>query len=118
MQFGSKPSAYVHEVAHNIEMTSFRIRGRVKTFYDRRTAGEKAVKLQDLFPEHDYGPRELTKIDKWEKPYMGKPIDANGNSELISMGVEWLHKDAIGFARKDPDYFSWLIDTLRGNFKQ
>ena len=50
---------------------------------------------------------------------MGKvnSVNVNGDTystEIISMGMQEMWHDPVGFATKDPDYFDFIIDLLRG----
>ena len=105
--------SYVHEIGHNVELNSPRIKKRAKEFLERRTRGEKVQKLSDITGNPKWESYEVVKPDKFKEPYMGR-IYPSGDTEIVSMGVEWLDKDPVGFATQDPDYFTWLINTLRG----
>ncbi len=35
-------------------------------------------------------------------------------SEIVSMGVEYMYSRPIEFAAKDPDYFDFMFNLLRG----
>jgi len=53
--------------------------------------------------------------DRWKElggdHYCGK-IDT-GSTEILSMGLPRLHRDPARFAREDPEYFSFVVNTLR-----
>lgn len=103
----------IHEAGHyweHIDSDQLRL---AKDFLDRRTAGEEPVKLKDLFPGHGYRDDEITKVDKFKEPYMGKIYTRA--TEITSMGLEGVYKDPLGFAQEDPDYFDFIIDSLRRN---
>lgn len=38
-----------------------------------------------------------------------------GHTEIISMGLELLYDDPIGFAERDPEYFKFLTGILNGD---
>ena len=43
---------------------------------------------------------------------MGKRY-ANGDTEIISMGLEYFYSDPLKLAKDDPDYFMFMYDVLR-----
>lgn len=98
-------TVYAHEYGHHLE-TSPGVHEKVMGFYNRRTAGEKAVHLGP-----GYGRSEVTKKDKFIHPYMGK-VYPNA-SEILSMGIQHLMTDPIGLREKDQDYFDTMIDILQ-----
>jgi SPP1 gp7 family putative phage head morphogenesis protein len=113
----------VHEAGHWIELWSKtgQVRKAVAEFYERRTAGETFKRLIDVDPRN-FEPDELTKVDKWIDKYMGKwyatghnsPDGTQNASEVISMGLEYFHKAPLEFARKDPGYFDFIYNVVRG----
>lgn len=109
-------AVFVHELGHGLEKFSRQdILARAVAFRDRRTAGESAVRLADLFPGAGYRLNEVTKKDRFRHPYAGKLYRSGGAdtaTEIISMGLEWLVGDPVGFAREDPEYFDFMIDIL------
>lgn len=104
----------IHEAAHWLEESDPKIHAKVRDFFERRTAGEKWQKLSKLTGNKNYRDDEVAKPDKWPRPYMGKKTKSDKNSEILSMGMEMMYKDPIGFAKKDPEYFAFMHDTLRG----
>jgi hypothetical protein len=104
----------VHEAAHWLEESDPKIHAKVQKFFESRTAGEKWQKLSELTGNSNYGNNEVAKPDKWPKPYMGKKANSDKNSEILSMGMEMMYKDPVGFAKKDPEYFAFIHNTLRG----
>lgn len=104
----------VHEAAHWLEESDPVIHEKVKKFFESRTAGESWQKLSDLTGNSNYGDNEVTKPDKWPKPYMGKKTNSDKNSEILSMGMEMMYRDPVAFAKTDPEYFAFIHNTLRG----
>ncbi len=43
---------------------------------------------------------------------LGIDCEACGTSEIYSMGLQELYDNAVGFARKDPDHFDFIVDSL------
>ncbi len=106
-------SVIAHEIGHHIEFRNPEAKARAAAFLARRTQGEHEQKMSAVTGNPSYSDNEVTKVDKFSHPYMGKQY-ASGDTEIISMGVEQLVTDPIGFAKSDPDYFQFMYDTLRG----
>ena len=41
------------------------------------------------------------------------PVDVHA-TEVLSMGMEWLWQDPVGFMERDPEYFDFIWDTVVG----
>ena len=104
----------VHELGHWLEDFDEGVHKRAVAFLERRTAGEPVKSLADIFPGASYDSYEMTKVDKFIHPYMGKIYSGGRATEIISMGLEQLYSDPLGFARTDPDYFDFIWNLLRG----
>jgi hypothetical protein len=37
-------------------------------------------------------------------------------TEIVSMGIQLLFNDPVSFAESDPDYFEFMLRSLRGDF--
>lgn len=114
---GGKSSVVIHEMGHWLEYSDPAIHEKALAFLERRTAGEKAVKLNKLFPGHGYGADEITKKDKFEHPYTGKIYMRGGvqnATEIVSMGLEAMYTDPVAFASSDPDFFDFIFNLARG----
>ena len=104
-------SVIAHETGHLIEDRFEGVTIDVRNFYERRTAGENTKKLGK-----GYGKDEITRKDKFIAKYTGKEYGPSSrSSEVLSMGIQHLFEDPIGFAQKDPDHFEFIVDVLRGN---
>ena len=108
---------YVHELGHQIEFSSRLLADERRLFMRYRGRGRRPKKLRELDPNHGYTRGEIVIEDEYIDPYMGKLYSYNGDatSEIISMGLEQLYANPIGLMRKDPEYFDWIIDVIRGN---
>lgn len=104
----------IHEAAHWLEESDPKIHGKIRDFFEKRTQGESWQKLSKLTGNKNYRDDEVAKPDKWPKAYMGKKTKSDKNSEILSMGMEMMYKDPIGFAKTDPEYFAFIHNTLRG----
>jgi SPP1 gp7 family putative phage head morphogenesis protein len=110
-----KPEVICHELGHWLEGQNKAIFDAVTAFYNRRTEGEHKVQMSKF--GRGYGRDEITKPDKFMNPYMGKvynhPDGSRRASEIVSMGLEYMHSKPIEFAKTDPDYFDFMYDLLR-----
>lgn len=105
----------VHEMAHVIELNNILVLKASKKFLENRTKGEKAVNLTDLKPGHGYDASEMVKPDKFPTAYCGKIYPHA--TEILSMGFEYMYDDPAHFARKDPEYFAFVFDVMRGKYE-
>lgn len=100
----------IHELMHRLEHLDKTILEKEKAFYEKRTAGEKLQKLRDVTGNKGYNVREVTKVDNFLEPYMGRDYDGRAY-ELLSMGVEWMYTNPTELA-KDKEMFDWVMDIL------
>lgn len=113
----------VHELGHWLEDQDTEIFNAITEFFKRRTAGDRIERMKDLLPKSKYEPYEVTLKDKFDDAYTGswrgqeadgKPVwETRRSSEILSMGVQYLHEDPSGFAKSDPDFFDFIVDLLR-----
>lgn len=111
----------VHEFGHQMENLSFEIRRAEWALYWRRVGDDELESLKDL-TGGDYGGDELTRVDEWPKPYMGKPYGgaaSSSNYELWSMMAERFLPDVssavFGTEAKfwsDEDLRQWFLGVL------
>ncbi len=112
---------YVHEIGHRLEDTLPNAQANAQLFRKMRIdrAGTPDIKMKDLCPGCGYRDDEVGNEDDWRAvfgnsaAYVGKSYEW-GSTEVISMGVEALYDNPIGFARRDPEYFKFIVGTLRG----
>jgi hypothetical protein len=123
LRAGESASTMAHELMHWLEDRRPAIMSKSQAFLLKRAAtGGPLVQLKVLQPWAGYGDSEITWPDQWEQrggdPYMGKRYaDANGDlyaTEILSMGIERLIKNPLDFAHQDPEYFDYVVNTLRG----
>jgi hypothetical protein len=105
------PRTFVHEMGHAIETRHPDLLQQSLAFVARRTAGESARLLRDLMNDPRYELLEVARPDKFISPYIGK--EYVGASEVLSMGLEMLATDPIGFAELDADMFEFIVALLR-----
>ena len=109
-------STIIHEVIHDLEHRYPQILEKTRAFLLKRAGGETPKTLRKLTGSKKYGSGEVAYEDSFEKKggshYMGK-VYADA-TELPSMGIERLYKDASLFAEQDPEYFDFMIGILNG----
>lgn len=82
---------------------------------DRRYR-DNEVGNEDSF-QKSFGARNgETKPRVSSKFYAGKSYKG-GYTEIMSMGLEELYHDPIGFAERDPEYFKFVVGALDGSIK-
>ncbi|MEG1619418.1 MAG: phage minor capsid protein [Eubacterium sp.] len=95
----------IHELGHRFEDTLPEIVRSEKSFYNRRTAGEKLTWLGV-----GYDRSEKTRFDKFLNKYMGK--DYGGSSyEIVSMGFEMAYTEPVALL-KDKDMAELIFGIL------
>ena len=105
----------VHELGHGFEQAHPDIQRLARRFRDDKLATSHKLKpLSKLARGHGYKADEMampvkTSVD----PYCGK-FYASGDTEIISMGMQFMYADPVSFARKHPEFFDFIIDVIRG----
>lgn len=108
----------LHETMHNIEDQNPIMLANSLAFAKYRTGSEKSQTLKKL-TGYNYK-NEYAKPDKFFNPYCGKiygvmkDYDTAYASEIMSMGIQELFTNPIEFAKKDREYFNFVIANLRG----
>ncbi len=105
-------STAVHEAMHWLEFNNKDVYDKAKAFLEYRTQGEYPEKLNVLVPNSTYKDNEIAKKDNFFNPYCGKIYKANG-TEILSMGLEQIFEDAVGFSKNDPEYFNFVLDIIQ-----
>ena len=113
MDSTSGESIVVHEFGHALEHFNDDLAQAARDFLARRTAGEQAKRLKNLFPNSGYGFNEVAKPDAFPSPYVGK-IYSGGATEVTSMGLQYMAEDPWKFAQVDRDYFDFIFNVMRG----
>jgi len=105
----------MHEFGHHLEDVSERAHQACLDFVRDRTEGEKAVRLKDLFPRSKYRANEVTKVDKFISPYVGKDYDGRF-TEVLSMGFENFSSDdaIVWLFENDPEHFRLTLAMITG----
>ena len=106
----SGANTVVHEVGHAIEFSRFERKLAARNHLLSRTEGERARSLRSLTGKN-YAGHEQAKPDEFLESYVGK-IYPDGDTEVISMGLEMMFKDPIRLAKEDPRLFDFIFDDV------
>jgi hypothetical protein len=110
-------STAVHELGHSLEYHVPEVALSRQEFYKKRTEGQPLRKMKDVYPGHGYDDHEETRADHFVHAYMGKEYGSPNHSEMVSMGLQMLHDDPVGLAKRDPEYFDWIHALVRHRAK-
>lgn len=115
----------VHEMGHAIELQFPGALQAARDFLAHRVGNQPQTKLKKLFPGHGFDASEFGRDDHFgryfgkgtvESWYCGKHYDVG--TEIISMGLEALYHDPVGFASKDPEYCKFILGILDGTLRR
>ncbi len=122
-----KTEAYIHEIGHVLESRVSGIHKAAKEFLEYRTADTDDLPMNDFMElEEDkrYRPDEIGNEDEFYAAfdnyggYVGKKYKASDHAtEIVSMGLEKLYLDPVKFARKDPEYCTFILGLLSGDLR-
>ena len=127
---GSDASIVAHEIGHSLEEFG-EVHELVSGFLHHRTKGESLQALNDVLGTDRYEDWETGRGDNFARAFLGRLMGLNkkqaagkafyagkhyeGASEILSMGIELLYDDPIGFAQRDPEWFDFTLGILRGD---
>ena len=118
----SKTRTTVHEYGHVLEHTLPGVHEAAKAYLEHCVGTESLEGLKAKFPGSKFDSTEKGRKDGWEDYfgeqhayYTGKHY-AHGSTEIVSMGLEALYNDPIGFAAKLPEFFRLIVGCLQGIF--
>lgn len=101
----------VHEVGHILEGRA-NLTDVSKAFLLRQSPTHHPTRhLGDHFEAY-----EVFRPDHLIDEYAGKWYDYKG-TEILSMGLEHLYADPVGFARRAPEQFDYTVAVIRGMIK-
>lgn len=113
----SKTSASVaaHEITHATEKQNPQVLKASRDFLKKRAGGAPAKSLRTL-TGINYRSDEVAFEDEWEKRggdlYSGKDYGERA-TEILTMGIERLHRNPALFLATDPEYFRFVLNTLQ-----
>lgn len=102
--------ATMHELGHRLSHNCQTVFNLEKEFYERRTKNEPLVSLRRVCKESRFRSDEMTRVDHFLDPYMGKSYN-DKSFELISMGFEYFYFRPEEL-KKDPDYAKFILGIL------
>lgn len=103
----------VHELGHRIELLANQDQIKVQRFLHDRIGDELPQRMLDYFPTRGYHESEVAYKDRFDHPYTGKVYGDFEVTEVVSMGVQYLYDDPVGFANRDPEYFDFVVSYMR-----
>jgi hypothetical protein len=116
-------SVVVHEWGHAIENNVPGAQKAAQEFLRHRVGDEPLTKLHEQFPGSGFKAYETGRKDQFDRAfpehsayYVGKEY-AMGDTEIISMGLEALHRDPVGFCHKDPEYAKFILGVMSGSLR-
>lgn len=116
----------VHELGHAIEVQMPGALAAARDFLAHRVKGQTLKQLKKLFPKRGFRLGEFGRDDDFgrfwgpgsvEAWYVGKSYGHQA-TEIISMGLEALYIDPVGFATKDPEYCKFILGILDGSLRR
>lgn len=109
-------SIVLHEITHATEAQNPGILKKCLAFLKKRAGGGPLKLLSELTGDAQYGANELAWEDEWVKRggsiYAGKTYWGQ-YTEILTVGVERLHRNPLEFLENDRDYFEFVIQTLQ-----
>ena len=109
----------VHELGHNIELQGRGVREKALAFLKKRGDADPMGPVE-LFGGKP-GPGGIVEKaykDKFTDIYMGKIYDKERYgfeaTEIVSMGIQKLYAAPAYFMQRDPEYFEFIVDILKG----
>lgn len=124
-----QPETVAHEIGHAIEAQWAHVGQQAREFLEYRVGSEPSQRLDKLFPQWNYGPLEKGRKDRFDKAfdlrdayYIGFDYRLPGGApaygtEILSMGIQRLMTDPVGFAQKDPEYCKFVVGILTGDLR-
>lgn len=106
--FVNTKKVFAHEFGHHL---SYQIKGAYKkqaVFFRARTAGEAKKKL----PGYSEIFGKKNKFGKYDY-YAGRVYKNGDIPECISVGLEYVWKNPLAAARKDPEWFRMVMSALK-----
>ena len=108
-------STVLHEITHATEQQTARVLADCLAFLKQRAGSEPLKSLRKLTGKR-YKAAEFAYEDEFAKRgghhYMGKSYGARA-TEILTMGIERLHRDPMEFYLSDREYFEFVISTLQ-----
>jgi len=112
----TSPSQVMHEIAHGIEDQNPRVLKACLNFLKMRSGNEKSQPLAGLTGDPKHAGMIVYK-DRFQElggeHYMVRIYPQGDGTEILTMGIERLHRNPVEFYVNDPEYFDFVIKTLQ-----
>lgn len=113
--------AIVHLLGHHLEATLEGVGPGARSFHRWRTHDEEPIDLRSKHLTHAEGAIGYSGnfgrfFQERQAAYVGR-IYPDGGTEIVSMGLEALWQDPVGFATADPTYFLFIVGILTGDLR-
>ncbi len=111
---GYNSGTIVHEYGHGVECQKPGLLKASHDFIKYRCGNEKPTDMKDFGM-----PGEMGRKDNFDRAFDGEKAYYVGKdygdkaTEVISMGIEKLYNDPVGFVHNDPEYAHFVIASLR-----
>lgn len=106
----------VHEMGHILDQGS--LLEKTAAFLRERAGTDTTSTMRELTGNDSFEAHERAWPDDFADPYMGKDYrigERHYATEILSMGLEAFYRDGgLELARKDPWYFKFVYDAVRG----
>jgi len=102
-------ASIIHEFGHHLEDSNRKIKEKILNFFRDRTKNQSPKRISKRGQSYEIIP------DKFLDPYMGR-LYYDGATEILSLGLEFISspKKYYKLMVKDPEYFSLIMDIIRG----
>jgi hypothetical protein len=101
-----------HEMGHFIEYNNPIIKKECQEFYNNVTQGGEKRSLKKDLPDDDYDDDEFYIKTNIPLPFYATKC-MNEGTELFSVGMQKLYENPIEFSRDYPEFFNFIVSTLR-----
>jgi len=125
LEASSSTRTVVHEIGHTLELRHPSVLRAARRFVAERCGDEPPRPMKDINPLLGYRDDEYGRSDDFGRlhgdgpdgrvnaAYSGK-LYLTGGTEIVSMGLEHLYHRPAQFARRDPEYFAFMVGVLTG----
>ena len=99
----------LHELVHALEYQVESLSDWCRSYILQRSQGKLLPQKKIFWRKHS---GDKVYDGGWSNVYAGR-VYKETSSEILTVGIEGLYKSPVDFAKQDPDYFWWLINTFQ-----